>query len=83
MTVSVREEGSRLEVEVSDSGPGVPAELCETLFLEFERGPAEAEGAGLGLALARGLARQLGGDLTHEPQRSGACFRWTVPQAAS
>ncbi len=83
VTVSVREEGSRLEVEVSDSGPGVPAELCETLFLEFERGPAEAEGAGLGLALARGLARQLGGDLTHEPQRSGACFRWTVPQAAS
>jgi len=54
-----------IAVSVSDTGHGVPAEKIEAIFQEFTRlAPAVAEGAGLGLAIARRIARLLGGDIT-------------------
>jgi signal transduction histidine kinase len=56
-----------LVVRVRDRGPGVPAGEEERVFEPFRRSSTHAQsplpGAGLGLALARGLARALGGDL--------------------
>ena len=57
---------------------GAPA---HQLDLRFERRPLAA-GIGLGLALSRGLARSLGGDLSlanGAPGEPGACFRLTLP----
>lgn len=56
------------EVRVSDSGPGVPENDRERIFLAFERGgapvrPRESPGIGFGLALARALAQRLDGSL--------------------
>ena len=57
----------RLRVEVRDHGPGVDAGRRRTVFAPFDRGGRDdgsVPGIGLGLALSRGLARGLGGDVT-------------------
>ncbi len=62
-------------VTVADRGPGVPEAQRERIFEKFhrvdERLTAERGGAGLGLSIARRLARGLGGDLTYRPHAGG------------
>jgi signal transduction histidine kinase len=67
-----------------DRGPGVPAEHREKIFEKFHRVDdtltAEQGGAGLGLSIARQLARGLGGELRYEPREGGgAKFRLELP----
>ena len=52
---------SALRVDVIDDGPGVPAELRDSLFEPLVSG--RADGTGLGLALSREIAREHGGEL--------------------
>lgn len=74
----------RLELLFFDHGPGIPASEEKWVFEAFHRGSREtagpAPGIGLGLALARGLARELGGDLKllRRPD-AGAAFLLTLP----
>lgn len=68
-------------VSVQDDGPGVPAELTATAFEPGVRGPDGHDGAGLGLALARRLARAGGGELQLEHSTSGARFVLLLPTA--
>lgn len=80
------EEGARrwLRVVVRDRGPGVPAAERERVFERFYRGsaPREVGGAGLGLAIARALARAMGGDLALEAAAGpGASFALRLPLA--
>ena len=72
----------RLRIGVLDHGPGIPARQVRAIFVPFERGTngGDKPGIGLGLALARGLARDLGGDLELRPRpEGGACFELTLP----
>jgi signal transduction histidine kinase len=82
--VSVKQSGDRIAVEVRDNGPGVPRSLRRDLFRPFTR-HAEAPrmpGLGLGLALARGLARAQGGELTVVTEDGpGAAFVLHLPAA--
>ena len=57
--------GSQLDLTIWDSGPAIPAEERASIFEKGVRGSsgAQLEGSGLGLALARDLARSLGGEL--------------------
>lgn len=73
--------GGLLVMDVSDSGPGVPEDQREAIFQSFERGRAAVPGSGLGLAVARTLARLMGGDLQllpRQPGAPGATFRLTA-----
>lgn len=75
-----------LTLEVLDRGPGVATEQRERIFEPFVRADdtlsSGSRGAGLGLALARRLARGMGGDLVYEDRSGGgACFRLTLPVA--
>jgi signal transduction histidine kinase len=78
--VSIQVAGTdrRAVIRVLDDGPGVDRSELETIFDPGERGRAadgESPGAGLGLALARRLARQVGGEILAEPADGG---RFTV-----
>ena len=77
-------ENGTLNLKVRDHGPGVPTDKVRAIFKPFDRGGRDPSdpvpGIGLGLALARGLARDLGGNLTLEhPVDGGACFHLVLP----
>jgi signal transduction histidine kinase len=72
---------------VTDQGPGVPASERDRIFEPFARASGASrrgDGAGLGLAIARQLARRHGGDVTVGSTSSrGTTFRLTLPLAAA
>ncbi|MCB1692676.1 MAG: response regulator, partial [Pseudomonadales bacterium] len=74
---------NRLSVTVSDTGPGIPADDLEKVFLPFERSSSNSEtqeGTGLGLAISKQFARLLGGDITVASTVGvGSEFRLTIP----
>lgn len=73
--------GEWVVVEVTDTGPGIPAELQGVLFEEFTRLYVDAvQGAGIGLAISQRVARALGGDVTVASERGvGSTFTLWVP----
>jgi signal transduction histidine kinase/DNA-binding response OmpR family regulator len=76
---------SRLRIVVRDTGPGVPAEMQLRIFEEFAQADASHVfgGAGLGLAIVRKLARNLGGDVGIESASPrGASFWVEIPAIA-
>jgi len=74
-----------VDIEVRDTGPGIPADQHETIFEEFRRleTPAATErGLGLGLAIVRRLAGLLAIDVTVQSELGhGSTFRVQVPRA--
>jgi signal transduction histidine kinase len=74
-------EGSWIAVSVEDTGPGIPPGELERIFDEFHRVPGSAgQGHGLGLAISRGVARLLGGDVTvRSTLGRGSEFRLWIP----
>jgi signal transduction histidine kinase len=73
-----RREGSVTIIEVSDTGPGVPAKARNHLFEAFQ-GSARPGGSGLGLAIAAELIGAHGGDIHLVEGTIGATFRITLP----
>lgn len=67
-----------LRLEIEDDGEGVPAAIASTLFEPMVSG--RADGSGLGLALAREIAREHGGELTCAPREAGSCFVMRLPR---
>ncbi|MFD6288051.1 ATP-binding protein [Streptomyces sp. NPDC060205] len=82
--ITAREADGRIELRVADHGPGVPESFVPHLFERYRRDPATAaatEGTGLGLWIARSLARANGGDAWYEPGRpNGAVFCVSLPK---
>lgn len=72
-------------VEVVDRGAGVPADDREHIFMKFYRAAGQqGVGSGLGLYIARALARRHGGDLIlAESGAEGSRFRLSLPLAES
>ncbi|WP_285713286.1 ATP-binding protein [Erythrobacter oryzae] len=79
ITLAITTAGGTVRLSVTDTGPGVPPALVDTLFQPFVT--AREDGIGLGLAIARDIMRQLGGDLIHEATDSGARFTMVMPAA--
>ncbi|MFD3502684.1 sensor histidine kinase [Streptomyces sp. NPDC058676] len=79
--------GHHVIVRVMDDGIGIPQHDLERIFHRFERlehpgRPAATGGSGIGLAIARGIARAHGGDITAESAGlgKGATFTLRLPQ---
>jgi signal transduction histidine kinase len=83
--VEIRSNGDAAEFTVSDDGPGVSADETERIFEPGFRGHASSSkdhaGAGLGLPLARRLARAVGGDVEALRNGRGGSFTARIPQA--
>jgi signal transduction histidine kinase len=76
LAAEARAAGTRLEVR--DRGPGVPADLRETIFTPFFT--TREKGTGLGLAFVREIVRDHGGDVTvDDAAGGGAIFRIDLP----
>ncbi len=78
--------GRTARIEVSDQGGGISRSDVKKLFRPFHKSARDAAhskpGVGLGLALCRRLARELGGDLTLDNREGeGACFVLELPVA--
>jgi hypothetical protein len=79
--IRVDREGDRATVTVADQGQGIDAEQQAVVFEKFERlGRTDSGGSGLGLYIARRLARAMDGDLTVDSAPGqGARFTLSVP----
>ncbi len=71
-------ESGLLQIDVADTGRGIPAHERDLLFQPFQRGAGAHSGSGLGLAISRSIAQQMQGDLQHLPSQIGALFRLSV-----
>jgi len=80
VTLEARVEGAGVEVAVSDTGPGVRAELAERVFEPFFT--TKEDGTGIGLAISRSIAEAHGGRLRIENgAEGGAKFVFWLPTA--
>lgn len=80
--IELSADHGRVRATVRDDGPGLHAALGERVFEPGVQGEADAGGAGLGLPLARRLARACGGDVT-AGEGPGGCFVLELPVAGA
>jgi signal transduction histidine kinase len=80
LAVNARAAEGTVEIEITDTGPGVPPAVAATMFAAFH-GTTRQGGSGLGLAIAAELARAQGGDIALVASAGGACFRITLKAA--
>jgi signal transduction histidine kinase len=82
-----RRRGNEIEIQVHDTGPGIPEAQRQAIFLEFQRGEASAgDGAGFGLGLS--IVRRFATALGHEIQLAsrvgyGSTFSVILPRTAA
>ena len=74
-TIAMEETDDEVVITIHDAGPGIPQEKLEAVFAPFYRLDSSRSrhsgGVGLGLAIARDMARKQGGDVTLENAPEG------------
>jgi two-component system sensor histidine kinase HydH len=80
LTLATLAREGGVEVEVRDTGPGIPEEVRENLFRPYVS--TKGRGTGIGLPLAEKLIGQHGGRITYETGPRGTTFRMSLPVAA-
>jgi len=84
VNVAAQADGNRVELKVTDTGPGIPPEQLEHIFDRFSRGEADPNipGFGLGLPIAKALTEAQGGSIEIESEvGSGSKVIITLPIA--
>ena len=82
--VSVRSVDQGVEVSISDTGPGIPADSLHTIFEKFKqvpsKGPHQNKGTGMGLAIAKQIVTHHGGKIWAESELGqGSTFFFVLP----
>jgi signal transduction histidine kinase len=81
VSVAAQRTNGAIELEVADTGRGIPSEQVPHLFDRFWRGKAHRDGAGLGLFIARGIIASHGGTLALDTtRRTGSRFFFRLPE---
>jgi signal transduction histidine kinase len=82
VSIDTAATGTQVRFVVRDRGPGVPAAQRAELFRAFHSAAGQrVEGTGLGLHIARGLCRQLGGSIGYSPGvERGSVFWFELPR---
>jgi signal transduction histidine kinase/putative methionine-R-sulfoxide reductase with GAF domain len=81
LTLKSKLDGKDLLIAVSDSGPGIPAEIEHRLFQSFVTLGKEG-GTGLGLAIVKKIVEEHGGSVNVKSSPKGATFELRLPQPA-
>lgn len=77
---SLTENPGFITFYVADTGPGVPADMAESIFERFVKLDNNKQGAGLGLSICRMMAEKLGGKVWLDTRYTkGARFVFTIP----
>ena len=80
LSLSAKQVGDGLVLEVSDTGPGIPKENLPRLFDPFFTTKPVGKGTGLGLSICYGIIRKMGGDIhVQSVFDRGSTFRVTIP----
>ena len=80
LTIATLRAGDRVEIAVADTGPGLSADIRDTLFQPFTT--TKPDGLGVGLSVCRTIVEAHGGELIAEsPPAGGALFRFSIPAA--
>ncbi|HET7250510.1 MAG TPA: ATP-binding protein [Gemmatimonadales bacterium] len=79
VVVSARREGNRIVVEVTDDGPGIPADIRERIFEPFFSTKDVGKGVGLGLDLVRRTLERHDGEIDVESRPGRTVFRVRLP----
>jgi signal transduction histidine kinase len=83
VTVRAQPQDDVLQIEVTDTGHGIPEKALPHIFDRFYRVPGseeEAEGTGLGLSIVRSIVEKHGGRIWVESEENkGSTFAFTVP----
>jgi signal transduction histidine kinase len=83
VSITATRRGSSVVVDVADDGDGIPPADLERMFEPGIRLTSERPGSGLGLAVARAIARAHGGEVEVESTLGqGATFRLVLPAAS-
>jgi two-component system OmpR family sensor kinase len=77
--LGVDSDGELARFVVEDEGPGIPADQREAVFTRLARVARRSPGLGVGLPLAREIARRHGGDCRVEPAAAGTRVVFTLP----
>ena len=84
VTLSIGVTAQHVAFTVEDTGIGIPPDQAENIFSEFVKLDEFTDGAGIGLSIARSLARHMGGDIILDTAyTAGARFVMTLPLAYS
>jgi two-component system NtrC family sensor kinase len=81
ITVSTKRDGEQINIEVADTGSGVPSDVLPKIFDPFFSTKGPGKGYGLGLAISLTLAESLGGGISVESKPGeGSRFRLWLPR---
>jgi two-component system osmolarity sensor histidine kinase EnvZ len=84
VAIAVTTAGRQWLVDVEDQGPGIPCEAREQVFERFWRSRDQGGHSGLGLTIARSIARSHGGDLSVADCAPGHCvLQVRLPRSSS
>lgn len=78
LSFAVRQTGSQVEFELSDTGHGIPSELLPKIFEPFVT-EGKSNGTGLGLAIAKTVVDAHGGTITVKSSTAGTTFQILLP----
>ena len=79
LTITARNDGDNVVVEVADNGEGMPAEVAEKIFDPFFTTKEPGKGTGLGLHTVHNIIHKAGGEISVESNSQGTTFTVTLP----
>lgn len=80
LTIKTSLQSGMAEVDIIDTGPGIPKQHLDHLFEPFFTTKPEGKGTGLGLSIVYGIVQSLGGNIrVQSVQGRGTCFSVSLP----
>jgi signal transduction histidine kinase/streptogramin lyase len=70
VTLTTKNQGDKIEITISDNGPGIPDDIKDKIFQPFFTTKPTGEGTGLGLSLSYDIVKAHGGEIKVETEKS-------------